>query len=375
MTDNVEQSSQTEGQEVDNLDDDIEVIHEEELHEDPNEPVESYQVFDDKVERVSEEPTEEPPVDTSAADEDIEKHKKHKKHKTLKTEFNKVQREKYQALNEIEMLRVENERLQKLAALTAESATYHNDKSIELKLAQARSAKVAAYETADTEGMLKADELFAEAMNAKAESDRWKSQQKYNKEQQAIRAQQEQWQYQQQQQYQQQAEPEAYMNEESETWVSNNPWCNPESTDYNDEIAQEVLEYSKLIDKKYARLGQEDKILSQQYFDEIDKFVAEHYSDNDDMGEHEAPAKRAAPPVKVPQPQARTNINMKPVRQNVAPVGKTVKQAAPSNPNRVVLSAKERDFVKTMGITEADYAKQKLQIDRSGRYGYEQNKR
>ena len=370
MTDNVEQDSQIEGQDGDNLDEDIEIVHEEESQDYSDEPVQEFQVFDDKVEPIVEETEQE--ASETVDEEDADKQKKQKKHKTLKTEFNKVQREKYQALHEIEMLRVENERLQKLAALSSESATYHNDKAIELKLDQARKAKIAAYETADTEGMLKADELFAEAMNAKAESDRWKNQQRYNEEQRAVRQKQQEAQ---QQQYD--AAPEPYMTEESENWVSNNPWCDPESNQYNEEIAQDVLEFSKLIDKRYARLGQEDKILSQQYFDEIDKYVAEHYGDSDDV-EYEAPVRKAvqrSPTIRPSQPQARTNINMKQVRQNVAPVGKTIKQAAPANPNRVVLSAKEREFVKTMNITEAEYAKQKLQINKSGRYGYEQNKR
>ena len=342
--------------------DEIEVVHEEDVPDTSDETVQEYQVYDDKVEPIEAEAEEEPEED----EEPIEK--KPKKHKPLKAEFNRVQKEKYQALHEIELLKLENDRLQKLAALTAESATYHNDKSIELKLAQARSAKTAAYESADTEGMLKADELFAEAMNAKAESDRWKSQQRYNQEQHAQRVQQQQYLDQQREQA-----PQEYLNEDSENWISQNPWYDPESNDYNEDIAQDVMEYSKLIDRKYARMGQEDRILTQQYFDEIDKYVSEHHSFTDEE-EYEEPARRAqkAP---VRQQQARTNINMKPVRNNIAPVGKTVKSAANPNPNRVVLSAKERDFVKTMGITESEYAKQKLGINKSGRYGYENNKR
>lgn len=348
--------------------DNIEVVDEEQ-----EEPEQTFATFEDnsgEMEAISE-PEPEQEVQEEVPEEKVVPEKK-KKHTSLKTEFNKVQREKYQALNEIENLRKENERLQQLASQNAEAAMTHHDKSIELKLQQARAAKAAAYDSADTEAMIKADEMFAEAINQKAASDRWKSEQSYLKAQQ----QRQQQDLQQQQQYQQQQEdsyPEVERSEEADNWLASNPWFDQQSRDYNPTLAELAQNHSLELERKYALLGKEDKIYSQEYFDEIDRYLSDAFQD--DGEEAPAPAVARAPVKQVVQQPARMNLNMKPVRQNIAPVGKTIKQAAPASSNRVVLSSQEREFAKQMNLKPEEYAKYKLQIAKSGRYGYEQNKR
>lgn len=351
-------------------------VDQEELSDSSEHDEAYFEVQDDEVIPVKEEeitPEPEPEVVEEKPKPKV------KKHHSLKTEFNKVQREKYQALNEIEQLRQENQRLAKLAAQTAEAATFHNEKAVELKLDQARRAKAAAYEMSDTEAMIKADEQFAEAIHQKAEIDRWKAEQAYQKQQQEFQAKQQQ----ERQKHQQEAQPEYDLNEDTENWLSSNPWFLQGNEEYNPELAEDVQDFSKILERRYARAGMQDKIFSQEYFDEIDNYIAQNYSDSDDSDyddevEYRKPVVRR-PPVQqqprrvVPQPG---KITMKNVRNNVAPVGKSAKApGANQNSNRVVLSAKEREFAKTMGISEAEYAKQKLAIDKSGKYSYERNQR
>jgi hypothetical protein len=358
---------------LDHVDEEIDVDSIEVVDEEVEEPEQTFTTFEDNSGEVAAvqdpEPEQEETVESEAEEKAPEKKKKHT---SLKTQFNKVQREKYQALNEIETLRKENERLQYLASQNAEAAMSHHDQSIELRLKQAKAAKAAAYDSADTEAMIKADEMFAEAMNQKAASDRWKSEQKYLKSQQE-RQQQDQQQYQQQQQQYDDYQEPIERSQEADSWLSTNTWFDSNSPDYNPDLAELAQNHSLVLEQKYALLGKADKVYSQEYFDEIDRYVADLFVDDEQEAPPAAPVR--APIRQVAQQPSRMNLNMKPVRQNLAPVGKTIKQAAPPSPNRVVLSAQEREFAKQMNLKPEEYAKYKLQISKSGRYGYEQNKR
>lgn len=360
-------------EQLDNADN-IEIV---DAEEDEVAPPEDYATFemDEKADTLT--PIEEETPSDLEEEVAEQKPEKKKKHSTLKSEFNKVQRERYAALNEIENLRKENERLQSLAQQNAQSAMYNHDQAIGMKLEQAKAAKAAAYDSADTEGLIKADELFAEAMSLKAESDRWKAEQKYIQSQQQQR-QQPQAQDEQQQQYQQDTADDVEINEEAENWLANNTWFDAKSPDFNQSLAQLAHNYSLALEQEYIIRGEQDKIFTQDYFDDIDRYIGERYFDDGGEPEQQRSAPRPAvrrPPANNQQQSSRMNLNMKQVRQNVAPVGKTVKQAAPANPNRVVLTAREREFAKSMNLKPEEYAKHKLQINKSGRYGYEKNGR
>lgn len=346
--------------------DNIEVVDEEQAEDEVDQ---NFSTFEDNSGEIAEitEPEPEQQVQEEAAEEEAVPEKK-KKHISLKTKFNEVQREKFRALNEIENLRKENERLQYLATRNAEAAMSQHDQAIELKLQKAKAAKAAAYDAADTAAMIEADEMFAEAINQKAASDRWKVEQNHLKEQQKRQSQQ-------QQQYEQHEDsyPQVERTEEADNWLATNTWFDSNSADYNPQLAELAQNHSLVLEQKYAMLGKEDKIFSQEYFDEIDRYVADMFYDENEEAVA-APVQRASMKQAAQQP-SRMNLNMKPVRQNIAPVGKTIKQAAPPSSNRVVLSPQEREFAKQMNLKPEEYAKYKLQIQKSGRYGYEQNKR
>jgi hypothetical protein len=258
-----------------------------------------------------------------------------------------------------------------LAAQNAEAALMRHDESIDLRLEQAKAAKIAAYDNADTQAMIKADQELAKATYQKAESDRWKAEQHYRKEQMDLQ----QKQIQQQQEYEQQQyeQDSVVSNEEAENWLASNPWFDGNSEAYDQKLASIAQAYSLALEQEYISRGDDDKIFTQEYFDDIDHYMNERYFKQEQQEEQITRQPKAAPRVQ-PQP-SRMNLNMKPVRQNLAPVGKTVKQAAPPNPNRVVLSAEERAFAKQMNIKPEEYAKYKLQIAKSGKYNYEQYRR
>jgi len=337
----------------------IEIV-DEELEQGKNSAEDSYDVEGDEVKQVEESPdTTDDEQEEEKEEEDKPEKKEKKKNKlSLKTEFNRVQREKYQAQNEVEQLRKENLRLQQLALQSNEAATSYYEKSIQYKIDQAKSLKKEAYETADTDALLKADEALAEAYNQKSENDRWKAQQSYYKSQQE---QDKQSQERQPQQTQQQEQFE--VNDETREWLSSNSWINGNSPDYDPEMAADVQDYSAILERKFVREGREDQVFGQDYYNALDKYISENYGEP----EPEEPVRQKS--------NGRMNINMKNIRQSVAPVSSSKGMAVPQNPNRVVLTAKEREFAKLMGQTPETYAKHKLEIQKSNRYGYENYKR
>ena len=314
----------------------------------------SYDVDGEDAHRV--EAAEEP-------EEDVDEIKKKKKKSSLKSEFNKVQRDKYRALHELEEIKKENARLHQLASQSADAATSHYEKSIDLQIEQAKALKTKAYDEADTEALIKADEVLAKAYNQKSLNDSWKSQQVYLKAQQQADYKAAQQQAAQQQYYE---EPAVELNEDTQGWLESNTWFDPRSEDFDPEMSQDVQDYSAILERKYIKQGREDSVFTQEYYNEINRFIAENYGDEENVSAKQARANVAKP---------RMSLNMKQVHQNVAPVSQ--KGIAPNggSPNRVVLTARERDFAKQMGVKPEVYAKHKLEIQKSHRYDYENYKR
>lgn len=277
----------------------------------------------------------------------VEKAAKPKHRVPAKTRINQLIRQKSQAEHEANLLRSENERLRQLSEVSNNAAMTHYDKSVKLRLDRAIQMKTEALHNEDIEAQVKADLEMSRVAAQIEQLEAWKAQQGNVKQQQP----QQQQQYDAPNNYQ---EPTQQLNEVTENWLAENSWFVPNSPDYDPDMQEEVQAFADSLDKKLRRTGQANKILSEDYFNEINNYVAREF-----YGE---------------QPQQRSNkgnLTMKPAntRAPVAPVSRGGQPSNPQKPTRVTLTTEERDLARMSGITPEAYAKwkvetQKIQRDR-----------
>ncbi len=273
-----------------------------------------------------------------AALDNKDKADKHKKRVSGKTRINQLFREKSQAEHEAQVLRAENERLRQLSEVSNNAAMTHYDKSVKLRLERAIQLKTEALQNEDIEAQVKADVEMSRVAAQIEQLDAWKAQQASMSNQQAYQ--------QQQQTMQPQYEEQEPLNEVTENWLSENTWFVPGSQDYDPDMQEEVQAFADALDRKLRRTGQADRILTDEYFDEINDYVSREF-----YGE---------------QPQSRVNkgnLTMKPInnRAPVAPVSRSGQTNAPQKSVKITLTSEERDFARLSGITPEAYAKHKME--------------
>lgn len=265
---------------------------------------------------------------------------KHKDRVRGKTRINQLTREKYQAENEASILRAENERLRQLTDASNAAAMGHYDQAVQLRLERAMQLKTEALQNEDIEAQVKADLELSRVASQAEQLKAYKAQQQRSQSQQVP----------QQQQYQQQTyeEPEVELNEVTENWLQENQWFVPGTEDYDAEMEQEVKAYADALDRRYKRNGKSNKILSDEYFDEINNYVAKEFYDQ---------------PV-APVRNNKSNLTMKPItnRAPVAPVSRSSHANTSKAPIKIALTAEERDFAKMSGISAQAYALQKAEM-------------
>lgn len=266
-------------------------------------------------------------LETSGSDEssevapDQQQEEKKIRKEIDKSKYNKLKRERYEAINKLKQLREENEQLKKASETYSNAAMTHYDRSLQLKLEQAEQLYAKAVEDGDVAAQTKAQVELAKATAQMVSVDSWKEQQKYQEELSKQAKPQEAQQY-----------DEVEINENMQEWLEENPWIVPSSPEYDADMAEEVVAYAKALDRRYARNGMSNKIASPEYFNEVNNYIQEQF-----YGQ---------------KPQERTrNISMKPVNNNVAPVGRTSKQAAKT----VRLSPSDQAMARRIGMTDEQY--------------------
>lgn len=316
--------------------------HDEDIPEDVESGVEEESEHDDpEIEIVDEEAsTEEPAQEAEAAPEKP----KHKDRVRGKTRINQLTREKYQAENEASLLRAENERLRQLTEVSNQAAMQHYDKAVQLRLDRAMQMKTEALQNEDIEAQVKADVELSSVTAQIEQLKAYKSQQQRNQ-QQYVPPQEPQYQHQAQDEYE---EHEVELNEVTENWLSENQWFVPGSEDYDAEMEQEVKAYADALDRRYRRNGKANKILSEEYFDEINNYISREFYDQ---------------PV-APARNNKSNLTMKPItnRAPVAPVSRSSHANTSKAPVKIALTAEERDFARMSGISQQAYALQKAEM-------------
>ncbi len=297
-----------------------------------------------EIEIVDEETLHEEPAVEEVDTEAPEKH--HKERVRGKTRINQLTREKYQAENEAALLRAENERLRQLTEVSNNAAMQHYDKSVQLRLDRAMQMKTEALQNEDIEAQVKADLELSRVAAQMEQLQAYKAQQQRTQ-QQPQEQQYQQPQYQQQQQQQAYEDQEVELNEVTENWLQDNQWFVPGSDDYDQEMEQEVKAFADSLDKRYKRNGKASKILSDEYFEEINNYVAREFYDQP-----------AAPR------NNKGNLTMKPItnRAPVAPVSRSGHSNNSKTPIKISLTAEERDFARMSGISQQAYALQKAEM-------------
>lgn len=266
--------------------------------------------------------------DTDQEEEPEEKPKK--KRESGKTRINQLQREKYQAIDEIHRISHENEQLRKMVDFSTQAAIKNYDDTVYHKLERARQRKEQAIESGDVKEQIDADVDLATATSEINYLNNWKAQQNYQN------------QYQEQQQQAQnnyQQPPHVSQSHEVQRWADMNPWFNPQSNDYDEELAEQAQLYADVLDARLYRSGRQNEIMSREYFETIDNYV-----------------NSIAPTQKFNQ----RNLNMKSSRNSVAPV-RSGGFASSSQTTQFKLTPEERNMAKMLGISEKEYFKGKME--------------
>jgi len=273
-------------------------------------------------------------------EEEVEDEPKPKKIKNVQTRINQLQRDKYRAINQAqeaakqaEYLLQENQRLQSLSETNNQAAMIHYDQSVRLQETQAKDMLTRAIETGDVALQIEATELLTSAKSEMKNLEAWRVQEKMRNEPQRYQEPQRQ----QYQQHQYEQEQPLQLNEETTDWLESNPWMSPDSDEFDPDLADEVIQYATALDKRLMRTGQQDKIMSREYYDNINRYI------NGDE-----------------KPPSRT-LTMKQSNIPVSGVGKNAVQGRTESKTRVVLSPQEKEMANLLKLPFDVYAKHVLQ--------------
>jgi hypothetical protein len=308
----------------------------EELHQDVNIPADE-PINDEEPSSENEEQTTED-IDSSAAEGD----KKEAQLKSKEDDLTEKERKRYQrnllSLKDEnrrynEMLKKQQEELEKLkyyAQQSNQSAEIHYKNSIESRLKMMQAAKAQARENGDYTAMDAADIEIAKIIAEEQELNKYQTQQKM-----AEESRKREQQYQQQHQNQPQGTPQ--LNEDTQDWLFSNPWADPASEEYDEELAHAAYAHASALDVKYKRNGKTSKIMTRDYYNEIDRYMRDNFAEDEPKNRY--PEKRTSP---------------------VSAVTRTG-GGKPTNA-RINLTEQEKRIAKNCGMTNEEYMAEKEAI-------------
>lgn len=287
------------------------------------------QESDEKVE-LSDEPEQE---EEQEEQEELKREPEPKKKANIGQRLSEVQRERYQALDEVRALREENERLRQLNNASTQTALEHYDQAVMQRLQAAKDRKIKALESGDIHEQADADIAISMATAEYHDLNGMKAQQQSNHDY-----------YNQQQQYPQQMD-ESYKEPVIRQWAAENSWFQPDSDDYDEELAHQAHYFCNRIDNELYRNGAGHEIMSPEYFNVLN--------------EHMRQVKE-----KIGRASRGGDLHMRQSRGTVAPVsrghsgGNYAPQRTPQS--KVALTGEERDLARRLGIDEKTYVQHKI---------------
>lgn len=256
-----------------------------------------------------------------------------------------IQREKYQAASERDRLREENEQLRRIAIELNQKAEENGnafvtqyDNNANLELEKAKIKKLRALEDGDIQAQLDADVEIANAAARVQRSRELKAQQELN----ASRQQAYNEQYSQHYNNQPQINQPSSMQQTIATdWIANNPWYRTDDEEHDPELHAVVNSYSDEVENYLISLGRPDMVMSEWYFNEIDKHVANVLNSRGNN-------------------MQKKSLNMKPARVPVTPARSGGGSYSPGNRSQVILTAADKEMAKLMKIDPKDFLKHKI---------------
>lgn len=247
-------------------------------------------------------------------------------------ETQKLKKDKYRAL----AAKAEAEkRVRELEDLLNESLnanTYHYGKSAYNDLERAKSYKRTAIENGDMEALIEADEVLYKAMHAVNELEKFSNQQK------------------QEPRYREE-ETQPYgdvYNEIAQDWLESHPELEPQSRNYNADLAVEVGKFVNKLDNDLKRNNKMDLFFSQDYFETINEYI--------DTIKSEGSSK----PVRANR-SSSLNSHVGGVR-NSYNSGGSIKSST-----QMTLSADEKRMAANAGLSEKEWVKYKLEDIKTGK--------
>lgn len=251
-------------------------------------------------------------------------HKPHLRDR-LREEKHRLREEQYlhgQTYAEKERLRAEVERLQKVANASTQTALSHYEDAASQRLEMAKERKIRALESGDVQEQTDADVALMKATQEQQNLLNLKAREE------VLR----------QDHYQ--AAPAARETDrggndrlaaqqdyELQRWVSQNQWFHPQSASYNPDMADAVQDFCEQFDHRIAQAGLQSQIGSPNYFNEVNKFVHQNFSQPQQPPKKDLSMRTPNTPVgavrqmrtgAAPQPTQRSQVKLTPGQQEMA---------------------------------------------------------
>lgn len=248
----------------------------------------------------------------------------------------KIKKEKYKYLAQKEALARENAQLKELLDKSLNSGTHYYAKNVYNDLETAKYQKIQAIENGDVNGLIDADIAVNKALNAINEIEKLESAGRYNNSQ-----------------AQPNRKDDSYSDYSSEEiqrelvadWLDDHVYLQPDSPNYDAELATKVSKFVNYLDNQLAKTGAMQHYLSDDYFEEVNRYIESIKS---------APAASSQPVKNLQKPH------------NPPPLVGGVRNAYPSlsskrSPtNQVTLTAEEKVMCANAGISEEKWLEYKI---------------
>lgn len=257
----------------------------------------------------------------SREEEREEGDKKHKRHWKETKRWYGAQAEIARLHQENERIAEANSQLQQHLNEALNVGTYHYGKSIYGELEAAKDAKDKAIDDGDKRGLIEADIRINRIVNKIDELEKWGANTNTARVSPPPVS--------------PAAPPMEVYQDMAQDWLETHPYLQPNSPQYDKELAQKVSNYVVNLDRRLMHEGRKDLFYSPEYFADIDRNIEYLQS--------------------VESPKGNTGGFVGGVR-NAYPstTGRNIKS------NQVLLSADEKMMAYNAGVSESDWLKQKI---------------
>lgn len=262
---------------------------------------------------------------------------KPKKKSNIGQRLSEVQREKFQALDQLRRLQEENERLRGVADNSTRTALNHYDDAVNQRLHAAKENKRKALESGDIDAQTNADVELGLATADYQEANRLKAQQQ-------MYEQQQQYNYNYPQQSQQPSHPTPDVVYHAQEFVNENPWFSPQSEEYDSEMAGTMHALVNEFDNNLRRNGYGNHIMTPEYFAVVSERARELVGYKKQLG---------------------GDLNMRQTRSAVSPVRQGGFSSQGQNyPRQAGLSPAEKEIARNLKLDEKTYLQYRLKDER-----------